>query len=174
MKEAAEYWKDTDVTIHSDPNITVEQIAIDARRAVRERDVKMIIVDYIQLVPVDKFQKDGLREQVVAFISRTLRNISLEHNIAVVALSQTNDDGAMRESRAIANDSEVILNVTKDGVFVFKQRNGQAKVMLPMFQQDGSFHFIDEADEGSMIDFGKEVESEEETYEDKEDDGIPF
>tara|TARA_R110000868_G_scaffold82356_4_gene232620 strand:- start:8960 stop:10285 length:1326 start_codon:yes stop_codon:yes gene_type:complete len=158
--EANDFWAQSAVDLRCDPNITVDQISIEIRKAVRERDIGMIVVDYIQLVPVDGM-KEGIREQVVAHISRTLRNISLEHGIAVVALSQTNDDGKMRESRSIANDAEVILNVTTDGIFVDKQRNGPAKVMLPICQGSKSFLFVDDTDQDYLED-AREVETQEE------------
>ena len=72
----------------------------------------MIVVDYIQLLsPTDR--KDS-RERQVAEASRTLKQISKELNITVIALTQLNADGASRESRAIEHDCDLFLVIESE------------------------------------------------------------
>lgn len=102
---------------------------------VREADRQpwgLIVVDYLQLVEADG--KHDSREREVASISRALKRLSLSRNVPLLALSQLNADGAARESRAIEQDADVILQLEPNGedgkdyarrIFVVKkQRNG--------------------------------------------------
>ncbi len=57
-----------------------------ARRLVREHQVKMIIIDYLQLMTAG--MKLGSREQEVSTISRSLKQLAKELDIPIVALSQ--------------------------------------------------------------------------------------
>tara|TARA_R110000796_G_scaffold17226_8_gene53242 strand:- start:4055 stop:5341 length:1287 start_codon:yes stop_codon:yes gene_type:complete len=67
------------------------------------KDVKLVLVDYLQLVNASS--KKGSREQEVSLIARSLKNISKELGITVVALSQLNRGVAMRtESRPTMAD----------------------------------------------------------------------
>jgi replicative DNA helicase len=69
-------------------------------------------VDYLQLVEVAQ-SRSITREQSVASVSRGLKNLSVQLDCHVIALSQLNDDGLMRESRAIKNDASVVIKVER-------------------------------------------------------------
>ena len=51
------------------------------------------------------------REREVAHISRTLKKLALETGLIVLALSQLNDDGKLRESRTIGQDADLVLRI---------------------------------------------------------------
>ena len=83
------------------------------------------------------------RQQEVADISRGLKAISRELKVPVVALSQLNDDGKLRESRAIGQDADNVWilkdedeederDTTEVVLKIVKQRNGprNAKIKL--------------------------------------------
>lgn len=92
----------------------------------------MIVVDYIQLVEGVKSKTDS-REQEVARISKHLKQLAKKFNCPVITASQLNDDGRVRESRAIAHDADIVLQIKPDeGIFVAKNRNGQRGIMLPL------------------------------------------
>jgi len=90
--------------------------------AINERDVNaVIVVDYLQLIDVDlKFET---REQEVAHISRTLKSISRDLNILVIALSQLRRSenerdprptlSDLRESGAQEQDSDIVILLHK-------------------------------------------------------------
>lgn len=87
-------------------------IASAARACARTGGLQLLVVDYLQLVEVT--QARGItREQAVASVSRGLKNLSVELQCHVIALSQLNDDGFMRESRAIKNDASVVIKVER-------------------------------------------------------------
>ena len=58
-----------------------------AKSLVKNKGVKLIIVDYLQLMQAPGDYK-GMREQEVAFISRTLKATAKELNVPIIALSQ--------------------------------------------------------------------------------------
>lgn len=87
-------------------------IASAARASAREGGLDLLVVDYLQLVEVEQ-SRSITREQAVASVSRGLKNLSVQLNCHVIALSQLNDDGLMRESRAIKNDASVVIKVER-------------------------------------------------------------
>ncbi|MGW1987461.1 DnaB-like helicase C-terminal domain-containing protein [Streptomyces collinus] len=72
----------------------------------------LLVVDYLQLVEVEH-SRTITREQAVASVSRGLKNLSVQLGCHVIALSQLNDDGLMRESRAIKNDASLVIKVER-------------------------------------------------------------
>lgn len=104
------------IFIDDTPKISVEKIRAITREWVKKHGVKMIGVDYVQLLTTEK--KTDNREQEVAYISNMLKLIARENNIAVLALAQLNREsekkGAgrpkmsqMRESGALEQDADV-------------------------------------------------------------------
>ncbi|MGW5003262.1 replicative DNA helicase [Streptomyces hydrogenans] len=83
-----------------------------ARASVRNGGLDVLVVDYVQLVETEQ-ARNATREQAVAGVSRGLKNLSVALDCHVIALSQLNDDGLMRESRAIKNDASVVLRVER-------------------------------------------------------------
>jgi replicative DNA helicase len=83
-----------------------------ARSCARDDGLDLLVVDYLQLVEVEQ-SRSITREQAVAGVSRGLKNLSVQLDCHVIALSQLNDDGMMRESRAIKNDASVVIKVER-------------------------------------------------------------
>jgi len=94
----------------------VEDLVIQARALVRKNGVKLIVVDYLQLVPWDakKFGKVA----AVSDISHKIKQMAIELNVAVILLSQINREGSkgtglelyhLRDSGDIENDADVII-----------------------------------------------------------------
>ncbi|MCX4886072.1 DnaB-like helicase C-terminal domain-containing protein [Streptomyces sp. NBC_00847] len=83
-----------------------------ARASAREDGLDVLVVDYLQLVEVEQ-SRSITREQAVASVSRGLKNLSVQLDCHVIALSQLNDDGLMRESRAIKSDASVVIKVER-------------------------------------------------------------
>lgn len=109
---------------------TLDQVVGAARLAHAKAPLTMLVVDYLQLVQGPQV-KGSTREQEVAQISRTLRLLSLELGCVVVALSQLNEEGRLRESRAIGQDATAIWKVVDsddDGHKTIQvvQRNGES------------------------------------------------
>ena len=88
-------------------------------RIMAKKGVKLIIIDYIQIVNTDGM-KFGTREQEIAFISRSLKALALELGIVIMALAQLSKEidkravkrpiaSDLRESNALENDADIII-----------------------------------------------------------------
>ena len=107
--------------IDDTPALSVFEFRSKARRLKIHNDIKIIIIDYLQLMTGNQDSKsNGNREQEVAFISRTLKAIAKELNVPMIALSQlsraTEQRGGskrpqlsdLRESGAIEQDADIV------------------------------------------------------------------
>lgn len=109
------------IYIDDTPSLSVFELRTKARRLVREHGVKVIIIDYLQLMNASGMSF-GSREQEVSTISRSLKGLAKELNIPIIALSQLNrgvesrqgNDGKrpqladLRESGAIEQDADIV------------------------------------------------------------------
>ena len=100
------------------PGLSITELRTKARRLVREKGVKMIMIDYLQLMNASG-QKLGSREQEVSTISRSLKALAKELDIPIIALSQLNRStesredkrpvlSDLRESGAIEQDADIV------------------------------------------------------------------
>ncbi len=107
--------------IDDTPALSVFEFRSKARRLKIHNDIKIIVIDYLQLMTGSQDTKgSGNREQEVAFISRTLKAIAKELNVPMIALSQlsraTEQRGGskrpqlsdLRESGAIEQDADIV------------------------------------------------------------------
>jgi replicative DNA helicase len=113
-----------------DRQFTVSQIAAICRNLQKSQGLDAIVVDYLQLVTPSDRKKESRQEQV-AEISRSLKNLAMELKIAVITMSQLNDEGRLRESRAIGQDADVVLRITEKEISIDKHRNG-ARGSIPI------------------------------------------
>jgi len=110
--------KDSKIFVDDTPNISLLDLKGKARKLKKEYDIKLIVIDYLQLM------RSGLkinsREQEIAEISRGLKGLAKELNIPVIALSQLSrsvesraDKKPMlqdlRESGQIEQDADMVL-----------------------------------------------------------------
>lgn len=85
--------------------LSINQIRASARRMAQQHGIKLILIDYIQLIG-SQSKREQNREQEVSEISRGIKSMAKELKLPVLALSQLNDDGKLRESRAIGQDAD--------------------------------------------------------------------
>jgi replicative DNA helicase len=106
---------------------TLEEITAAIRGAARYSKTAVFVVDYLQKVDADADN----RELQVAAVSRRLKTLAMQENVAIFTASQLNDDGRLRESRTIGHDADVVVIINEDELFVDKFRNGERNVNLP-------------------------------------------
>ena len=140
--------------IDDQPRRNIVQIAANARSIKRQRpDLKLLVVDYIQMVDAEKPWER--RSEQVANITRSLKELAKELNIVVLALSQLNREvdkredkrpklSDLRESGNIEQDADTILFVhrpeyyepgVKPGMaelIIAKNRNGATGEIIPL------------------------------------------
>ncbi len=112
---------DAPIYVDDTPSLSVFELRTKARRLVREHGVKVLIIDYLQLMNASGMNF-GSREQEVSMISRSLKGLAKELNIPILALSQLNrgvearqgNEGKrpqladLRESGAIEQDADIV------------------------------------------------------------------
>lgn len=107
------------VFIDDTPGLSPLLLRAKARRLKSQRDIKLIVIDYLQLMEVQMRGKDSSRQAEISYISRSLKGLARELEIPVIALSQLNrgvdsrEDhrprmSDLRESGAIEQDADVI------------------------------------------------------------------
>lgn len=85
-------------------------IASAARACACGDGLSLLIVDYPQMVETEQ-SPNVTRERAIAAVSRGLKTLSVQLGCHVIALSQLNGDGFMRESRAVKNDASIVIKV---------------------------------------------------------------
>ena len=134
--------------IVDDASLTVDQIRSHARRLVRDKGVKLIVVDYMQLVKPSPSDSKAQRYVQVGNITAGLKQMAMELKLPVLGLAQVNretDRGEprrprlsdLRESGSIEQDSDVVMFLYIDDprvvegpkmalkLFVAKNRSGR-------------------------------------------------
>ena len=126
------------IYIDDTPGMSIFELRTKARRLVREKGVKIIMIDYLQLMNASG-ARFGSRQEEVSTISRSLKGLAKELNIPVLALSQLNRtvenrDGLegkrpqlsdLRESGAIEQDADMVLFVHRPEYYrLFQDEKG--------------------------------------------------
>lgn len=108
------------IYIDDTPGINIFELRAKCRRLKMHHDIKMVIIDYLQLMSGRSDNKSGTREQEISSISRALKGLAKELNIPVIAISQLSRavetrGGAkrpmlsdLRESGAIEQDADIV------------------------------------------------------------------
>ena len=149
--------------IDDTPSIPLMEFRTKVKRLVKSKGVRLVIVDYLQLMqgPVEL---RGLREQEVAAISRTLKATAKELNVPVIALSQLSRNAVqrtggsgkpqlsdLRESGSIEQDADMVIFIHRpdyvglgespDGkeatqIIIAKHRNGEVCDIDMLFKSE--------------------------------------
>lgn len=165
--------------IDDTPSLPVMEFRSKVKRLVKQKGVKLIVVDYLQLMQ-GPAELRGFREQEVAAISRTLKATAKEHNVPIIALSQLSRNSVqrqgsmgrpqlsdLRESGSIEQDADMVLfihrldyqglggeNVAKGEtqLIIAKHRNGEIGD-VDLVYHDNMAKFVDAADEGNFMQY---------------------
>ena len=120
LSEAPIYIDDT-------PGITVSEIRAKCRKLKLEKDIGLVVIDYLQLIQ-GSGKKNASREQELSEISRSLKILAKELDIPVVALSQLSRAAEqradhrpmlsdLRESGAIEQDADIVMFLYRDDYY---------------------------------------------------------
>jgi replicative DNA helicase len=143
--------------IDDTPGQNILRIAANARRLKLRHDLRMVVIDYLQLIDPDDRRES--RQEQVAGISRRLKFLARELNVPVVALAQVNRSSEdrtdhrprladLRESGAIEQDADTVMMLHRPDyheaginagvieVIVAKQRNGPTGDVTLMFVKE--------------------------------------
>ena len=133
------------IYVDDSPGLTVTEIRAKARRLRRRPGLGLVVVDYLQRMHGAGGEN---RQQEIAIISRSLKNLARELEVPVIALSQLNraleqrEDkrprlGDLRESGALEQDSDVVMFIYRDEYYTPDQveTKGIAEVMIAKHRQ---------------------------------------
>jgi replicative DNA helicase len=142
--------------IDDSPNLTLVEIRAKCRRLAKQMNLKMIVIDYLQLLTSGK--KVESRQQEVSEFSRALKLLAKELNVPVIAISQLNRQAEqtkdkkpeishLRESGSLEQDADVVILLHREGIgekdhprageadlILAKQRNGPTGTIIVSFQ----------------------------------------
>jgi replicative DNA helicase len=142
--------------IDDSPNLTMMEIRAKARRLKQRHDVRLIVIDYMQLMTSGK--KVESRQQEVSEFSRSLKLLAKELEVPVIALSQLNRGpeqrtdkkpmlSDLRESGSLEQDADIVILLHREDFYekesprageadliVAKHRNGPTSTVTVAFQ----------------------------------------
>jgi len=155
---------DAPLFIDDSPNLTMMEIRAKARRLKQRNDLRLVVVDYMQLMSSPKRVEN--RQQEVSEISRSLKLLAKELDVPVVAISQLNRSpeqradkkpqlSDLRESGSLEQDADMVILLYREDAFekesprageadfiVAKHRNGPTATVTVAFQGHYS-RFVD-------------------------------
>ena len=160
------------IYIDDTPSLPVMEFRSKVKKLVKQKGVRLIVVDYLQLMQ-GPAELRGMREQEVAAISRTLKATAKEMNVPIIALSQLsrqseNRQGSnrrpqlsdLRESGSIEQDADMVIfihrydyqglsdnadDVGRTQIIIAKHRNGAIADIDMKFRAD-EVRFVDLSD----------------------------
>jgi replicative DNA helicase len=150
--------------IDDSPNLTMMEIRSKARRLKQRNQLRLVVIDYMQLMTGNK--KAESRQQEVSELSRSLKLLAKELEVPVIAMSQLNRGAEqrtdkkpmlsdLRESGSIEQDADMVILLHREDAYekesprageadfiVAKHRNGPTAVITVAFQGHYS-RFVD-------------------------------
>ena len=127
LAEASGNLSQAQIFIDDTPGISVMEIRAKCRKLKLEKNIGMVVIDYIQLVQGSN-KRNGSREQEISEISRSLKILAKEINVPVIALSQLSRSveqrpdhrpmlSDLRESGAIEQDADIVMFLYRDDYY---------------------------------------------------------
>lgn len=139
ISEAGDILSRAKLFIDDTPGQGMLRIAANARRLKSKHDIKLIAIDYLQLIEPDS-KRDSRQEQVAA-ISRRLKFLARELHIPVIALAQLNRStedrqdhkprlSDLRESGSIEQDADTVMLLHRPDYYEPGQQEGVVEVII--------------------------------------------
>ena len=151
LTKAAQPLSTAQIYIDDTPSISILELRAKARRLKAERGLDLVVVDYLQLMQINRRSEN--RQQEISEISRSLKALARELNIPVVAISQlsraveqTHEKrpalSHLRESGALEQDADLVMFIYREDyynpdtdkpgvaeIIIAKHRNGPTGVI---------------------------------------------
>lgn len=126
--ESADVVGSSNLIIDDTPGITIQELRSKCRKYKLEHDLKIIMIDYLQLMSGSGGRSSESRQQEISEISRSLKALARELDVPVIALSQLSraveqrpDHRPMlsdlRESGAIEQDADMVMFIYRDDYY---------------------------------------------------------
>ena len=159
---------DSPLYIDDSPNLSMMEIRAKCRRLKQRNDLRLVVIDYLQLMTGGGARRPESRQQEVSEMSRNLKLLAKELELPVIALSQLNRGpeqrtdkrpmvSDLRESGSIEQDADMVILLHREDAYekesprageadliVAKHRNGPTATITVAFQGHYS-RFVDMA-----------------------------
>ncbi len=160
LTDAASRFSEAPIYLSESPNFTINDIRTEVRRLVAEKGPIVLIIDYLQLLAGFSSSRYESRQQEISDISRSLKNLSRDLKIPVIAVSQLSRRpeekeragrprlSDLRESGALEQDADVVAFIYREAdksedkdsrtvkINLAKQRNGPTGEFELVFRQE--------------------------------------
>ncbi|HAT69999.1 MAG TPA: replicative DNA helicase, partial [Flavobacteriaceae bacterium] len=143
--------------IDDTPSLSIFDLRAKARRLASQHGIKLIMIDYLQLMTAGGSQKGGNREQEISTISRNLKALAKELSVPVIALSQLSRAvetrggskrpllSDLRESGAIEQDADIVSFIYRPEYYKIEEwddeertpTEGQAEFIIAKHRNGG-------------------------------------
>ena len=151
LVEGAAILADSGLVIDDTPSISISELRSKCRKLKMEKNLGMVVIDYIQLMTTSGHSES--RQQEVSVISRSLKALARELNVPVVALSQLSRQveqrpdhrpmlSDLRESGSIEQDADVCMFIYRDWYYNKESRPDVAEIIIAK-QRNGSVGTIE-------------------------------
>lgn len=157
------------IFIDDSPSVSIMELRAKARRLKLKYDIKLLVIDYLQLITVD--QKSENRTQEISLISRSLKALAKELGIPILALSQLSRSlearmdkrpllSDLRESGAIEQDADVVFFIYRDVVYNAETEHPDSAEIIIGKQRNGPIGTVYVRYEGQLTKFVEPVPKE--------------
>ena len=145
---------EANIYIDDTPGISIMEIRARCRKLKMEKNIGLVIIDYLQLVQGSSKRALGSREQEIAEISRSLKILAKELDVPVIALSQLSraveqrpDHRPMlsdlRESGSIEQDADIVMFLYRDDYYNKESEKKDIAEVIIAKQRSGSTGTVD-------------------------------
>jgi replicative DNA helicase len=136
LARAAGILQSCPVWIDDSPALTLLEMRSKARRLKVENDVRLIVVDYLQLMRSPEYSENRVQE--ISDISRSLKGLARELKVPVIALSQLSRASEqrggerrpilsdLRDSGAIEQDADIVLFIHRPEMYQKEDNEGHS------------------------------------------------
>ncbi len=146
LQDEAALLYEAPIFIDDAAGLTPTTLRAKCRRLKQQHDIRMIVIDYLQLMTIGKRAES--RQQEIATISRALKGLARELEVPVIALSQLNRDvegredhrprmSDLRESGAIEQDADVIVLLHREEYYRRTEENAGLAQLIIAKQRNG-------------------------------------
>ena len=145
---------ESEIYIDDTPGISVMEIRTKCRKLKMEKNIGLVVIDYLQLIQGSNKRSSGSREQEIAEISRSLKILAKELNVPVIALSQLSraveqrpDHRPMlsdlRESGSIEQDADIVMFLYRDDYYNKESEKKDIAEVIIAKQRSGSIGTVE-------------------------------
>jgi replicative DNA helicase len=147
--EASRKIQEFPLFIDDTPSLSISALRTRARRLKRKHNLKLLFIDYLQLIRASLNSKDANRVQEISEITQSLKAMAKELNIPIIALAQLSraveqrEDkrpllSDLRESGSIEQDADIVIFIYREEYYLLRKKPKEGTDAYSKWQQDMS------------------------------------